>query len=458
MTHSFSVPWPAIQTILQLKSDDVYTPIMSPEGVRGLVNYSHTLLSFAGSPAQKFFKDRDNLDGIECAVLSKNNAFAVSIRHPEVSSDGTPEDWQTFLIGNVVDLGDHLPEESRYKMEPIFVLSGQIINNGEDFLIRDMICRLPTETNAQKINWALPESEQDIKAMLIYGHRALTDLIQNDPLDLEALESTLNTPRYNVDEEFQDICEPATPSLSYLGICRAFQINNEGYYTSHTLEPGSDELDSLNAIFKALNMPTAEYLGDSSSISVQEVIAYTHANDRDQCVTILEYVSSRNDGGTTHHFCVIMYKNVLNKKNNMSECKVYAVFDGIVNEDNFIPTGIQLTSEKDGIFCKIFHDNPDAVGAAFWYMDGVFTHILAKCDVDIEKLAERLNPENMAAAKTAFQDILQRLPENLEESLSLLKDKPEGVSRRKLEEVGGRHFIASNNANSPFIEMTRRLN
>lgn len=453
MTHSFSVPWPAIQTILQLKSDDVYTPIMSPEGVRGLVNYSHTLLSFAGSPAQDLFKDRDNLDGIECAVLSKNNAFAVSIRHPEVSSDGTPEDWQTFLIGNVVDLGEDLPEESRYKMEPIFVLSGQIINNGEDFLIRDMICRLPTTPSDEMVNWAIAKNQNDIKAMLVYGHQAVTDIKNDAPLDLEALESTLNTPRYNVDEEFQDICQPATPSLSYLGICRAFQINNEGYYTRDLLEPGSDKLDSLNEVFKALNMPTAEYLGDSSSISVQEVIAYTHANDRDQCVTILEYVSSRNDGGTTHHFCVIMYKNVLNKKNNMSECKVYAVFDGIVNEDNFIPTGIQLTSEKDGIFCKIFHDNPDAVQAAFWYMDGIFTHILAKHDVDIEKLAERLNPKNKATAKTAFQAILQRLPENLEESVSLLERKSGGVSGRKLEEVGGRHFIASNNPYCPWIEM-----
>lgn len=453
MTHSFSVPWSAIQTIFRLKTGDVYTPVMSEVDIRNLINYSYTLLSFAGSPAQNFFKNRDNLDGIECAVLSKNNAFAVSIRHPEVSSDGTPEDWQTFLIGNVVDLGDHLPEESHYEMQPIFVLSGQIINNGEDFLIRDMICRLPTETNAQKINWALPESEQDIKAMLIYGHRALTDLIQNAPLDLEALESTLNTPRYNVDEEFQNICEPATPSLSYLGICRAFQINNEGYYTRDLLEPGSDELGSLNEVFKAFDMPTAEYLGDSSS--VQEVIAYTHANDRDQCVTILEYVSSRNDGGTTHHFCVIMYENVSNKKNNMSGCKVYAVFDGIVNEDNFIPTGIQLRSEKDGFFCKIFQDNPDAVQAAFWYMDGIFTHILAKRDVDIGKLVERLTPENMAAAKTAFQAILQRTPKDLEESVSLLESKSGGVSGRKLEEVGSRHFIASNNPYCPWIEMRR---
>ena len=208
MTHSFSVPWSAIQTIFQLESDDVYKPVMSEVGIRNLINYSYTLLNFAGSPTQDLFKDRDNLDGIKCATLSNNNAFAISIRHPEKDENGNIENWQTIVIGNNVDLGDHLPEGSRYIMQPVFVLSGQITEDGEDFLIRDMICQRPsTNPNDEKVNWSTPENLNEIKAMLIYGYRALTDLIQtNEPLDLEALETTLDPTQYELDEEFLYIC------------------------------------------------------------------------------------------------------------------------------------------------------------------------------------------------------------------------------------------------------------
>lgn len=447
MQKSFSVPWSAIQTILQLEGD-VYTPGPAQEGMTELIN----LLSAAGSPAQDLFEGRDNLDGIEYATISKNNAFAISTRHPEVSSDGTPEDWQTFLIGNVVDLGDHLPEESRYEKQPIFVLSGQIINNGEDFLIRDMICRLPTPPSDEMVNWASPENQDSVKAMLIYGQQALTDIQKKDaPLDLEALESRLYTPQHDVDEKFQDICQPATPSILYIDLCRAFQINNDDHYVHSSFEPKSDELNFLNAIFKALNMPTAEYLGDGYLI--EQVTAYEHANDRNQYVTILEYDFPRNDGGATHHFCAIMAKNILDANDNILGCKVYAAFDGMVNEDNFIPTAIRCRLNESDVCYQVYHDNPDAVRAAFWYMDGVFTHILAGEDVGISKLAERLNPENKNATEKALSRIFQRTPEDLGDEISRLQEKPQSRGTPNLELVDGRCFHCPDDPGCPWIEM-----
>lgn len=450
MQKSFSVPWFAIQTILQLEGD-VYTPGPAQEGMTELIN----LLSAAGSPAQDLFEGRDNLDSIEYATISKNNAFAISIRHPEVSSDGTPEDWQTFLIGNVVDLGDHLPEESLYEKQPIFVLSGQIINNGEDFLIRDMICRLPTPPSDEMVNWASPENQDSVKAMLIYGHRALTDLIQNDPLDLEALESTLNTPRYNVDEEFQDICQPATPSILYIDLCRAFQVANEDYYSQKYFEPSSPEITLAATIFQRLGMSAGTHLGSGSS--VQNVTLHTHTNDRDQYAFIFEYNLPLNDGNLSHHLCVLLCKDIKGDKGNIIGQTVYGAFDGTLIGDNFIPTGIRCSYSESVSPRAINLNDPDAVRAAFWYMDGVFTHILAKRDVDIEKLVKRLNPENKNATERALSRIFERSAQNLREEVRLLQEKPQSSGAPKLELVDGRRFMRPNNPGCPWIE-TRRLN
>lgn len=422
------------------------------------MNHITFLLSFAGSPAQCFFKDRGSLDGVRYAILARDLAFAISICHPEMDENGNIKVWQTLIVA---DIGESAPPSLQggyNNMQPVFVLSGQITEDGENFLIRDMICRLPTDEQDTLVNWAVPADQNDARAMLLYGYRALTDLIQsNEPLDLEALETTLNPTQCELDEEFQKICQPSPPSIPYIDLCRAFQIGNDDYYTSTNSDLGGYNVAFSARIFTMLNMSAGLHFNPEES-PVLNVATHIHCNEHNQYAFIFEYALPLNDGESTHNLCALFFQTILNEQGQPEDTRVYGAFEGSVIGDQFIPTKILFKPSEGSPTQPINLNIPRAVHAAFWFMDGVFTLILANRDVELSKLAERLSPEQKAATTTALGIIFNRSADDLRKSIDLLEVKPHPTTPGALEKVGGRKFLTPKNPNAPWIEMRKTLN
>lgn len=212
----YKFSWEDIQTIFQMENPAIYKPVTETLPLRYMIGCVHELASYAGSPTQDFFANRLNLDNIQCQVVSSDdNYFAISVHHSESNpNSGEAEEWHTFVMGHQMEIPDNDSEETIYQFDTLYILSGQVVDNGQNFIVKDLICRKSPIPHSGEIDWAMAENEADLKAMLVYGYNALSTIVNGDEaIDISDLQADLDPTQYNLDEEFDFICGRQLPPV-----------------------------------------------------------------------------------------------------------------------------------------------------------------------------------------------------------------------------------------------------
>lgn len=346
----------------------------------------------------------------------------MSVYHPQQSSDGEPQDWCTLIIGNTLDSGESTPQDQRYNLEPAYILSGQIVDNGQSFIVHEMTCRKPPAPDTEKVDWAIAEDEIDLKAMLIYGHTAMTAILNNQTIDAYALQPTLDVTRYDVEEEFNFIRRMSSPVIEHMALRESFQIDNEDLFDMTPLDMDDEDTELYHQIFSKMQMQAAGHLADGGD--AQNIFCYLVTTDQNAVISFLDY-SVEMDGEKEQYLVGLFSEQVQFDENKT--ILVYCAFEGQIIEGTFIPRGIRYRKDTSSPCLSVDMNNHKEVKAAFEYIDGVFVSILAEQDIDVAQLAQKLAPENHSHAEKYFDYMFQRTDTDLQEAIAGLEtDDDEG--------------------------------
>lgn len=183
--EQITVPAKDILNIFQLFNEEVFGRIDNENEAEGI--YANVVKMFARLQAQNVDVLIDNDDLIETYSSSIKGShadgFITSTAIERTCRTEEPEQWLFISIGKTVDLGEHITKyDDRYKLKPLFVLSGKIENNC-DFIVHDCIAKVETKDGEEIMK---PNSLADFHAMMLYANTAFLSVMKDIHMDIDS--------------------------------------------------------------------------------------------------------------------------------------------------------------------------------------------------------------------------------------------------------------------------------
>lgn len=140
------IPAVDIYRIFQLSNPHIYNLIPTEAMGENIYNCMNRMFSYFKAPTAAIIDNDDKITEFMTSISQfQNGSVAMTVAFKHLAENGDIQDWIYFAIAESVDMGEELPDDQRYKIRPVYILSGMVTKD-KNFIPYDSLCCPPSDT------------------------------------------------------------------------------------------------------------------------------------------------------------------------------------------------------------------------------------------------------------------------------------------------------------------------
>ncbi len=209
------IPAVDIYRIFQLSNPHIYNLIPNEAMGENIYNCMNNMCRHFKAPTTAIIDNDDKMTEFMTSISQFQNgnvAMTVALKH--LAENGDIQDWIYFAIAESVDLGEELPEDQRYKIRPVYILSGMVTKD-KNFIPYDSICCSPSDTPSESAARPSTLDKNNFYSTIMYADAIFLSCLLGEEIDTDDFTGYLDPAKAQDAEDYYSSIKKRTPeSLS----------------------------------------------------------------------------------------------------------------------------------------------------------------------------------------------------------------------------------------------------